>query len=248
MIKNGSGTKGKEPWSRLPLHLPAGRGAGEGRGASFANPSPLPLSAWVDVTTGLRSTALEGVKEEAAGPTHSRSPVELLQGLRGILTALRATNIPERLSPTSRGEETTSFIRNGLGPGRNTGSFHICPQHTLKVPENLQTSQRLLSLSHYCHRPLSGPAESGFGAGLSDPQEAHFTKSAAKLHSQASEHLPHPPAGGLAFAPHKRGLALLRSLLWRRCQAGKSRKGQCPPPRPGGSPREVRVNHQCAQL
>lgn len=134
----------------------------------------------------------------------------------------------------ARAPEETRFI-----PHVST----TCPS----IPENLQTCQRLLSLSRCCHRPLPGPEQPGRGADLSDPQEAHFTKSAAKLYSQASEHLPNPPAGELAFAPRRRDLALLRSLLWKRCQAGTSRKGQCPPPRPGGSPREVSVNYQCAQ-
>ena len=40
---------------------------------------------------------------------------------------------PERLNPTSGGEETTSFVRNGSGPGRNevhSTCVHNMPQYS----------------------------------------------------------------------------------------------------------------------
>lgn len=60
---------------------------------------------------------------------------------------------PERLNPTSGGEETTSFVRNGSGPGRNAGSFHICPQH---APVFLKTCRRASGCCR-CHAAVIVP-------------------------------------------------------------------------------------------
>lgn len=151
---------------------------------------------------------------------------------------------PERPNPTSGGEETTSFVRNGLGPGRNAGSFHICPQH---APVFLKTCRRASGCCR-CRVTVIVPYQGQRNQGV--VQTCPTLRKRISLSQQLSS-TARPQSTSqtrqLAFAPRRRGLALLRSLLWKRCQAGTSRKGQCLPPWPGGSPRVVSVNYQCAQ-
>lgn len=120
------------------------------------------------------------------------------------------------------------------------------PRHAPIFPKNPQMPAAAVIVMLLSSSPIR--PEEPARCRLVRPSEVHFTKSAAKLYSQAHwSTSQNPPAGGLAFAPRRRGPALLRSLLWRRCQAAKSRKGNARLLGQEEALREVSVNYQCAQ-